>query len=277
MIKNFFGKITRMIVATSLAATVIVTSASPCSADSFEIDNSVVSIENSSIGSLIGESDKNLYIANNKGSNNLIKSIGIPNILTVDWKASSTQIFIYVENIGIDSVDSFTGTVKVTNGSSKSFAAYKLKAGKTRTITVNLNMVKCYEDINVSYIGKDGKNEIASNTSHGHREIPSYLKNVWNRGTFSSVDDSINYHFRTHHNDTSVNAADIQTFAQKAYSYKNKVVRDKIMLTQAQLLRIYYISKGTGRIPSHKYKNKTNYQFVLLSDSGNYILSYGGK
>jgi len=204
MIKNFFGKITRMIVATSLAATVIVTSASPCSADSFEIDNSVVSIENSSIGSLIGESDKNLYIANNKGSNNLIKSIGIPNILTVDWKASSTQIFIYVENIGIDSVDSFTGTVKVTNGSSKSFAAYKLKAGKTRTITVNLNMVKCYEDINVSYIGKDGKNEIASNTSHGHREIPSYLKNVWNRGTFSSVDDSINYHFRTHHNDTSV-------------------------------------------------------------------------
>ena len=84
MIKNFFGKITRMIVATSLAATVIVTSASPCSADSFEIDKSVVSIENSSIGSLIGESDKNLYIANNKGSNNLIKSIGIPNILTVD-------------------------------------------------------------------------------------------------------------------------------------------------------------------------------------------------
>ena len=39
----------------------------------------------------------------------------------------------------------------------------------------------------------------------------------------------------------------------------------------------YKITENDGVTVAHRYKHRTNLQFILLSDLGYYIVSYGGK
>lgn len=197
----------------------------------------------------------------------------IPNWLNIDWDATATQILIYVRNVGIDTVDTFSGTVKVENGSSASFTAYNLAPFTTRTITVNLNMQKCYENIVVSYYAIDGGSEFGEGTSPGHREIPSSLSSLWLKGSFSTVYESINYHYSKHR--TEVASTNIVDYATKASTYRSAVVYDISNLSTTELNNKYNISLSSGTTTAHKYKHKTNLQFAILSASGYYIVSYG--
>ncbi len=206
-------------------------------------------------------------------SENVNKYSLLPNKLNIYWVASSTQVIITVQNVGIDTVDTFKGMVSIDKGVKKPFSTYKLKAFETRNIKVNINMTKCYESITVSYYAKDGNTAFGQGSSPGHREIPSNLSNLWSKGTFKNIYSSINYHFSKHH--TEVSANDIVSYATKAKNYRTVVLNDKKKLSISQLKNKYTIAQSSGTIKANKYKSKSNKQFIILTNSGNKILSYG--
>ena len=197
----------------------------------------------------------------------------LPNSIIVDWKATASSIIIYARNIGIDTVDSLSGTVSINGGTSKNFSKLKLKPFKTYTITVNINMLKCYENITVYYYAKDGVDQVGRATLKGKRQIPANLKSNWNKGTFTDVDASINYHFSKHGKE--VNSSNIQDYITKSNTYRNTVVNDIKNLSSIALNKKYTISAASGPIPAKKYKNRVTNEFIILTNSNKKILSYG--
>lgn len=197
----------------------------------------------------------------------------IPNWINIDWDATATQILIKVQNIGVDTVDLFSGTVTVENGTPIPFTTSNIAPLTTRIITVATNMQKCYENIVVKYYGIDGGVEFDEGSSSGHREIPSSLSSLWVQGSFSTRYDSINYHYSTH--GAEVGSTNIVDYATKASSYRAAIVSDIENLTTLALNNKYTITLSSGATSAHKYKHKTNLQFAILSDSGYYIVSYG--
>ena len=134
-------------------------------------------------------------------------------------------------------------------------------------------MTRCDERITVSFYGVDGKREFGKGSSNGSRKIPSSLSSLWNKGTFKSVYDSINYHYSKHHNEVGTN--DIVSYATKAQNYRNSVVSDIKNLSNNKLKSKYTITISNGSVPAKKYKHKTNKQYIIISNSGYKILSYG--
>ncbi len=197
----------------------------------------------------------------------------IPNLLNIDWDATATQVIIYVQNVGVDTVDTFAGRVIVENGTPVYFSTYSIAPLTTRTITVTVNMQQCYEDIVVYYYGIDGGTEFGAGSSPGHREIPSSLSSLWVQGNSPTLYDSINYHYGKHA--AEVGSTNIVDYATKAANYRASVVADINSLSSTELDNKYKISDSTGATIAHKYKHRTNLQFAILSDVGYYIVSYG--
>ncbi len=209
---------------------------------------------------IIGTSDKGLETR-------------IPNIINVDWSATESEIIISVQNIGVDTVDSFTGTVNIESDTPIPFSIYKIKPLDTVTINVDANMSRCYESIVVNYCAIDGENEIGAGTSPGHRQMPTLFSSVWVKGTYPTIEYSINDHYKRHGKE--VGSTNIVDYARKAYNYRASVVSDIGALSSNSLNSIYKITISSGATKSHKYKHKTNLQYAILSDSGYYIVSYG--
>lgn len=132
------------------------------------------------------------------------QEVRIPNWLNIDWDATASKIFIYVRNVGIDTVDIFSGTVTVENGTPIPFTALNIAPMENRTITVSVNMKKCYEDIIVKYYGVDGGTEFAEGASPGHRERPSNLSSLWTKGNSAAVYKAIEQHFTKHGSEVSI-------------------------------------------------------------------------
>jgi len=202
-----------------------------------------------------------------------IQQSRFPNWLIFDWEATATQIIIYVHNIGLDTVDTISGTVTVENGTPIPFTAYNIAPLEEREIIVYVNMRLCYENIVVNYSAVDGGEDFGSGYSTGHREIPLTLSSIWVRGSFNSVYESINYHFYNHASE--VGTTNIVEYATKAGIYRSLVIFDISLLSPDELNNKYTITVSIGTTPAHKYKHKTNLQYAILSDSGQYIVSYG--
>lgn len=184
----------------------------------------------------------------------------VPNLLTVNWVASETQVIISVFNTGIDTVDTFAGTVK-TGSTSKAFTATKLAPLTTKTITVNINMLKCYEDITVDYYGIDGKTEFGKGRSTGHREMPANLSSSWHQGSFSSVYDSINYHFNKHK--SGVGSSNICAYVRSAQGFKSN-------LSGATSSPVYGPTPNVTR-----YKKNGKFIDIYGTPNAGKIISYG--
>lgn len=69
--------------------------------------------------------------------------------------------------------------------------------------------------------------------------------------------------------------SNIVDYATKAANYRAAVVSDISNLTTNALNNKYKITVSNGATIVHKYKHKSNLQFIILSDSGRYIVSYG--
>lgn len=143
----------------------------------------------------------------------------LPNVLEVDYDATATSIILKFTNIGLDSIDSVSGTV--TAGSQqKSFSLTMVKPGTT-SHTVTINMLQCHEEISVYTIARDGGDGIGSSTTPGERNIPSNLLSQWHDGGRGSAENNLNYHFSKHHSGLGI--SNIVSYANSAQSFRSNL------------------------------------------------------
>ncbi len=195
------------------------------------------------------------------------------NKVALYWVSGYDTVIIYLRNIGVDTLDYVRGTVKSDSGKKETFSKFYLKPFVTYTITVKLNMLKCKEKLTVTYYGQDGNNVSDKSTINGTREIQSELVQYWNKGTFSSKYKSINYHFKKHGKEVS--SYNIGDYVGKSIDFRNEVVSDIKNFSKSKLKKKYKITKSSGKIPAKKYKSKVNGKYIILTNVGNKILSFG--
>lgn len=100
----------------------------------------------------------------------------------------------------------------------------------------------------------------------GHAELDytnSKLEKIgWGQGTFSSRTASLDYHFSKHHREVGV--SNLYDYLIAADNCRQDALSHSSSYTVTQ--------SGTN---AHKYKNKNDRRFVIISDSNNDILSFG--
>lgn len=197
----------------------------------------------------------------------------IPNAIpiTVTPRQNGTGVDVKVNNVGVDGLDSVTVTVKATGYSnSKSLTSY-VPALVGKNFAFDFPMIKCNTVYNVTIKVTDGGQ---SKTLYGQGSLTyseTTLANAnWNKGTFSSRAASMEYHFNKHGAEVSSN--NIVSYLNKANSYRSEVISN---INKGIASRFYTITTGTGTIPSRKYKNISDKRFIILSNSGYSIFSFG--
>lgn len=209
-----------------------------------------------------------------EGENKTDKETRAGHTVYVDWIASASDIYINFINQGVDSIFSCSGTVTINDRAPIPFTVTNLLPFIKKNITVSAEMKECEENIKVEILVIDGASSGTGIVS-GDREIPYELSSVWNRGTFNSIYESIDYHFETHGDE--VCSPNIVDYATKAYDYAGEVVEDGLVLSDTDFNGKYKVTISYGATESHKYLNRSNKLYAILTDSGYEIVSYGGK
>lgn len=198
-----------------------------------------------------------------------IRTPGI-NLVGVSATPTRNGIVVHVSNAGLDTLDSVTVTAKISGYETTSMtAAVPPIIGKDFTWHAPMTRVEMDYDITVTI--RDGSTFVGTKTGHwGLNCTEESLVDIWHPGTWPSRQDSLQYHFDKHHRDYGLNIYDIPSYIEAAvetkwdtYDYPD----DYTIIKQ----------KPTSQyVAAHKYTNKNDGRFVLLADSDDLILSFGG-
>lgn len=162
---------------------------------------------------------------------------------------------------------------RVSAGESRAEGGGEAVAGEERDFALAFPQRKCSEELEISYdIYTEGE-LFVSDKQLRRRTLPEELLGSWNKGTFETVEDSINYHFAKH--GSEVDASNIVDYAEKASSYRDQIRKDRDEQGAADFEKIYTVKKSGGKIPAHKYKHKADKRFAILVDEDFLILSFG--
>lgn len=184
----------------------------------------------------------------------------IPNILVIDFTATSTKVNIKFTNYGVDSIDYVKGTVS-TGSSTKSFNFASIKPGTT-TKSVATNMVKCKEDISVYTVAVEGGSTIGSSTTTGSRSISATYLNQWNRGTYSTVQNNINNQFSK--NKGGIGVSNILAYVVSASNFRNSLTSSTPRTAVSGSIANLY-----------RYKKSSKYIDIIGKYSTGSIVAYG--
>ena len=209
-----------------------------------------------------------------EGENKTEKETRAGHIVYVSWIASASDIYINLTNQGTDSIFSCSGIITINDRAPIPFSVNNLLPFVKKTITVSAEMKECEENIEVEILVIDGVSSGLGIVS-GDREIPYELSSVWNRGGYDSIYESIDYHFSKHGEE--VNSANIVDYATKAYEYTAEIVEDMLVLPNTDFNNKYNVTISFGPTDSHKYLNRSNKLYAILTDDGYEIVSFGGK
>ena len=122
-------------------------------------------------------------------------------------------------------------------------------------------MKKCHETIKVYTTAIDGGDDVGTSTTTGSRDMPPQLLDLWHQGSFSSVQDSLNYHFKKHA--SGIDTSNIVSYVNSAQGFRGN-------LTGATT------SIVTGSIPNvTTYKKNGKYIDIQGSKNIDKIISYG--
>lgn len=201
------------------------------------------------------------------------KTTRVPNGITVNVTArqNGTGVDVYVGNIGIDGLDNVTVTATATG-----HAASKTQTGYVPMIIgknfgFDFPFTKCNTTYNVTVRVVDGSGTSNLTGKATLEYTDTILSNAgWHRGTFPTRAASLEYHFNTH--GSEVSSTNLVDYLNKATTYRSEIINN---ISKGTASSVYTITKGTGSIASKKYKHKTDLRFAILTDSGNYILSFG--
>ena len=197
---------------------------------------------------------------------------GIPISSTV--RSDGTGIDVHVGNIGIDGLDSVTVTVSATGHALPKSLTYYVPPIIGKTFSFDFQFIKCDTTYKITIEIHDGSGDQVLNRTASLNYTEDILANAgWNKGTYGNRKISLEEHFIKHASNVGVMANNLVEYLNMATNYRAEVIRD---ITNNNLGN-YKVTVGTGKIPSHKYKNILDYRFALLTDAGYEILSFGGK
>ena len=188
-------------------------------------------------------------------------------VITMDPQASTTG---------------FTDTIEISGGTLENvvaeyeFGDYRgvLESGpieegeKAELAADDAPMESCEDTGTIIYTcSVEGETDPLTLTIEMDRFIPdeTLQEFYWNAGTFDTIADSVNYHFGKHHEE--VDAADIGTYILMADETREEAAADDGTA--------FRVTKSQGELPAHKYKNYDDDRFIILTDDGYEILSFG--
>lgn len=121
--------------------------------------------------------------------------------------------------------------------------------------------------------GEDISETLFEDRSEKKREISEEFADAWNKGTFETVYESIDYHFKKHGEE--VDAKNIVDYLEKSVAFRNQILADRNKMKQSELEKIYTVKESRGKLPAHKYKHKENKRYAIITDEDGKILSFG--
>ena len=187
---------------------------------------------------------------------------GIP--IKITPNSNGTGVKVYVGNIGIDSLDMVTVTVKATGHSLPQTQKSSVLPILGKTFSFDMPMIKASTTYEVTVRIVDGSGTRLEIGEGVLEYSESFLSGKWHRGTFSTRGRSLEHHLDNHGDE--VDSDNLVDYLNKAMKYRSEVLKS------TEDIRT---SVGTGPIASTKYKHRIDGRFILLVDATEEILSFG--
>lgn len=184
------------------------------------------------------------------------------------FTASAEKIHLYYFNIHLSPIAAFSGELRAGREKAQRFSRKNIPPLHAGRLSFDSPMQKSSEQIQFTYRVRGKKAGL-----DGSRSVPEALFCVWDKGTFQTLFDSLNYHYQKHGEE--VEAGNIVSYLEKAFLYRENILQDRQSLSSSRLQSIYRITKSKGPSKASKFKHLSNFQFAILSDAGLYLLSYG--
>lgn len=194
----------------------------------------------------------------------------VPESFDLEFKVDGENVIAQISN---NTKAPISLVFRVSAGELRAEGSVEAVAGSEEDFALAFPQMKCSEELEISYdIYTEGE-LFVSDKQLRKRGLPKELLDSWNKGTFETVEDSINYHFAKH--GSEVEASNIVDYAEKASSYRNQIRKDKDEQSATDFEKIYTVKKSGGKIAAHKYKHKEDKRFAILVDEDFLILSFG--
>lgn len=205
-----------------------------------------------------------------------------PNHISWYCKTSKHGLKVYIENIGVDPLDEVKATVSATGYTGYSDPIH-VNFGSVLPIIPKSHffkfpMIKCNMDYKIGIVFIDG-GEIKFKHGHASIEYTEEKLGYWNKGTFDTRVESVDYHFEKHHNNKEVKVDNIPDYLKKAYAFAEEVYEDMENLTPRDFYQTYNVtdcSREKGIKNAKKYTNKVDRRYIMLAPDKT-IISFGGK
>lgn len=178
-----------------------------------------------------------------------------PHKFSINISTNYDEIVVKAGNLGVDSIDSVSGTVKI-GATTKKFSMGSVLPG-SETKTISFPMMKASESISVTITAREGGQSFTK-TSNVKRVVPSSLMSRWHRGSFSTQALSLENHFRKHR--AEVGAKNIVNYLNKAIEFSKN-------------LRGATVSNVSGHVAGVKRYKKAGKYIDLAPNK--MIISYG--
>lgn len=193
-----------------------------------------------------------------------VSDIGDARVFTrISPEPDRLTVLVYVTDGALDKVQ-VTVDDKDT-GEEKTQSAKAIEQGNPTELTFDFAMEKCEEQYGVSLVLTDEGEKTAFERTAKLVYSDDRLEDLgWNMGTFDEASDSLDYHYAKHHEE--VDAANMYEYVTDSMECRDDCLADP---------DAWRVTESRGGIPAHKYKNYEDRRFIILTDDGRQILSFG--
>lgn len=203
------------------------------------------------------------------------KGIRLPNAVTVRVSPSETGLTIKVNNIGVDTIDSVTVTIKSPKmysqkgSNSKTVTFVNVPPALTKTKTMSIPMIRTKMTYTGSVVIRDGGKVAYKDTKSSLSFSNETLSQEWLKGTFPNLRDSLDYHFEKHHADKYVKVKNIAQYLRVSSSARQEM--KNINKSNSKYTVTY------PKTNSKKVLNKITKRYILLNKNNKKLYSFGGR
>ena len=181
--------------------------------------------------------------------------------VTVSAQAFYDHVDVTVENDTGSDLDNVSVSCS-TDGLEYDGGSAAIADGSSADYFIEVPMTECHMRYKIT-ADCDGGTQVWLSVYLNYPEVKLQAAH-WNRGTFDQISDSLDYHFGKHHEE--VEADNMYEYILSSLQCRQDVLDDP---------DDFKVTKSSKGQQAHKYKNKKDYRFIIMTDADNEILSFG--